>query len=155
MENITNTIIQNIVPLILAIVGSSVISTLITVFANKKIRIADVRKKEAETAEKISSAYDKVVIRLEATITCIYKKLDKLERENNEQAKKIEEVERKYIERIATLKHRVRLLARLLARIFAFSNGEITLESLINGFQVSEEDRSYLEEIVNDIEGGW
>lgn len=152
MENITNAIIQNIVPLILAIVGSSVVSTLITVLANKKIRGADVRKKEAETADKISSAYDKVVMRLEARITCIYKKLDKLEKENKSLRERINEVERQYIERISILRHRVRLLARLLARIFASSETSIALDDLIDDFRVSEEDRVYLKEIIEDTD---
>jgi len=151
MENVINAFAENVVPFIIAIVGSSVVSTIITAFAQRRLRKAEIKEKEASATDRIVNAYDKTVTRLEGRIECIYKKLSMVEEENRELKERIDEIEQRYTERISILKHRVSLLAKLLAKIFNSSNVNLTLEEFIDGFQISEEDRCYLSEIINEV----
>lgn len=150
MENIINAITENFIPLILAIIGSSIISTLITVVAQRKLREADIRDKETAAAERIVNIYDKTVERLEDRIRCIYEDLGKLKKENETLRKRLDELELQYAERISMLKHRLGLLERLFAKIYQRANGK--LRELAGSIPLTEEDICYLKEIIDKEE---
>lgn len=147
---------ETVVTIIIAIVGSGLLDALVLAVANKWLRKAQTKEKEASAARMLVNASHELLEDMREHVKCLEVKVAKLERKNRDLIKRVRELEKCHEERetyVETLKHRIKLLARLLTQVFVSVGEDVTLESLLNGFQVSEEDRAFLDEIVEEVNG--
>jgi len=151
----------DIIAIIVALVGSGVLSTIITLLANRQIRKKEIEIKEARvkeigaaTAKALAEASGAVIQELREQVKCLDLKVAALRNKNRELVKRTKDLEIKYEQReeyVQKLRHRVKLLAKLLTRIFTVEDPHLTLEDIINGFTITEGDREFLEEIVSEV----